>query len=262
MLWNALANAVDIALGDTLNQQRRRRGLPPVASVMEHLATQDTLVASDPILGEVPPDLTQAVPQTGAIVLADEAPLDAALEQFLDRGEPPVYVGFGSMPGTDPRGTTFAIAEALAASGRRGVISSGWAGLGRGGVPPGVFVIGPVPHAKLLPRVAVAVHHGGAGTTAAAARAGVPQVVVPHLADQFYWAHQVHRLGLGSRPVPRQSLTARSLARAIKAALSDPEIAARAQATRECLARSDGLGTVARLIGEALEDGAAHPHAA
>jgi len=104
-----------------------------------------------------------------------------------------------------------------------------------------------VPHAQLFRRVALAVHHGGAGTTAAAARAGIPQVVVPHIADQFYWGHQVHARGLGSRAIPRTALTAAKLARAIEDVLSRPEIAENARDVKARLERADGVSELTRL---------------
>ena len=72
--------------------------------------------------------------------------------------------------------------------------------------------VGGVSHERLFPRLAAIVHHGGAGTTTAAARAGVPQLVVPHLVDQYYWAERVAGLGLGPRGLARATLTADRLA--------------------------------------------------
>jgi UDP:flavonoid glycosyltransferase YjiC (YdhE family) len=107
----------------------------------------------------------------------------------------------------------------------RAVISQGWAGLGGTALPEGVMEVGAVCHASLFPRVAAVVHHGGAGTTTTAARAGAPQILVPHVADQFHWAHRVERLGLGPPAVPRRRLRAERLAGA-RLALRDNELVA------------------------------------
>jgi UDP:flavonoid glycosyltransferase YjiC (YdhE family) len=254
LLWWACDGGFDAVFKDAINRGRREYGLSPIAKVVDYLLTDRPIVASDALLGELPPDVSPSIVQTGALSLADESALDPALERFLEGGAPPVYIGFGSMPDNDPRHTTRTLVEALVACGRRSVIHSGWAGLGEGGVPSSVCVVRSAPHAWLLPRVALAVHHGGAGTTAAAARAGVPQIVVPHAVDQYYWGHQVYRCGLGSRPIPRRALTAAKLARAIGEVLSQPEIATRAREIKWGLERTDGVAALRQLLDELIPD--------
>ncbi|HEY6865833.1 MAG TPA: glycosyltransferase, partial [Candidatus Eisenbacteria bacterium] len=187
LLWAVTRRVFSAALLEPINRRRHDWGLPPVRDLLAHLLTERPFVASDRELGELPSDAPPGIEQTGSLALAEGGTLEPSLERFLDAGEPPVYIGFGSMPDRDPRATTRAIVESLEASGRRGVIGSGWAGLGAGAASAMVHVVHAAPHALLLPRMALAVHHGGAGTTASVARAGVPQIVVPHIADQFYW---------------------------------------------------------------------------
>ena len=110
------------------------------------------------------------------------------------------------------------------------MISRGWAGLAGDSLPENVFAVGGVSHAPLFPRVALVVHHGGAGTTTTAARAGVPQVVVPHVLDQFYWARRVSLLGLGPPPLPRSRLCAEGLAATLASTLDNDVLAERARA--------------------------------
>jgi vancomycin aglycone glucosyltransferase len=148
--------------------------------------------------------------------------LPEKLDAFLRAGEPPVYIGFGSMTDPDPAAGTRLVLEAVARAGVRAVLSSGWAGLGDAPLPESVTVTGPVSHASLFRRVAAVVHHGGAGTTTTAARAGAPQILVPHVLDQFHWAERVTRLGLGPAALPRRRLRAERLADAI-ASLRDNE---------------------------------------
>ena len=109
------------------------------------------------------------------------------------------------------------------------LISQGWAGLGDGPLPEGVFVTGPVSHAQLFPRLAAIVHHGGAGTTTTAARAGVPQIVVPHVLDQFYWARRVALLGLGPPAIPRKQLSGQRLLQALGMTLENETMSERAR---------------------------------
>ena len=140
-----------------------------------------------------------------------------ALSAFLDAGEPPIYVGFGSMAGFDR--TRMAQALVAAIGGRRALFYPGWSGLDPSVLPSNFHVIGETPHAWLFPRVSVVIHHGGAGTTHSATRAGRPSVVVPFAGDQFFWAQRLYRLGAAAAPVNGKALEAQTLARAIEFAL-------------------------------------------
>jgi len=172
----------------------------------------------------------------------------AELEQFISAGEPPVCIGFGSMTGRDPQRITRLVVEAVKRSGRRAVLLAGWAGLGAEELPPTIFRLDAAPHGWLYPRMAAVVHHGGAGTTAAGLRAGVPTVVVPHMADQPFWGQRVHALGVGPKPIPRPKLTAENLGQAIHAAATDPAMRQRAQALGEQIRAEDGVGRAVGLI--------------
>ena len=113
-------------------------------------------------------------------------------------------------------------------AGCRAVLSTGWAGLGEGPLPESVFRAGPVDHGRLFPRMAAVMHHGGAGTTTTTARAGVPQIVVPHGVDQYYWAARMQSLGVAGPPVPRQRLRAERLAESLRAVVDNEMLAVRA----------------------------------
>jgi UDP:flavonoid glycosyltransferase YjiC (YdhE family) len=110
----------------------------------------------------------------------------------------------------------------------RAILSQGWAGLGGAALPEHVIEVGPVCHASLFARVAAVVHHGGAGTTTTAARAGAPQILVPHLFDQFHWARRIERLGLGPPAIPRRGLRAGRLAEALDCVRDNETLAERA----------------------------------
>jgi UDP:flavonoid glycosyltransferase YjiC (YdhE family) len=164
-----------------------------------------------------------------------EEPLPPKLEAFLEAGPPPVYLGFGSMTDPDPARTTRCLLQALERAGLRAVVSEGWAGLGGGALPEGVLAIGPVSHAALFRRVAAVVHHGGAGTTTTAARAGAPQILVPHVLDQFWWARRVAELGLGPPGIPRRRMNAERLCEALRSLADNDLLAERAAAFGERL---------------------------
>ena len=133
-------------------------------------------------------------------------------------------------------------------NGYRALISSGWAKLGAGSAGSDVRVLGPTPHAKLFPRVAAIVHHGGAGTTSTAALAGTPQIVVPHLFDQSYWAARVAALGIGPRCIGRLALSAASLTRAL-AEVRRPVFAARAREVAKRVAAPMDFAQLAAALG-------------
>lgn len=181
----------------------------------------------------------------------------AQLLDFLDAGEPPVFVGFGSMTYRDSAALTRLIVAAVTAAGRRAVIQSGWAQLGgqdAGPLPANVHVIGDASHRWLFHRVSAVVHHGGAGTTATGLRAGLPTVVVPHMGDQPYWGRRVASLGAGPRPISSAKLTAQNLAGAIRQATGDPVIRQRAADLGSRLRAEDGVGTAVTLIEKYLAE--------
>jgi vancomycin aglycone glucosyltransferase len=233
--------------GDALNTHRASIGLPPVDNVRDHVFTDHPWLAADPVLGpwQEPADLE--VVQTGAWILPDERPLPADLEAFLDAGTPPVYVGFGSMRA--PKDIARVAIDAIQAQGRRALVARGWAELAPIDDRDDCFALGEVNQQALFRRVAAVVHHGGAGTTTTAARAGVPQVVVPQMADQPYWAGRVADLGTGTAhdgPTP----TTESLSAALSTALA-PETRARATVVAGTI-RTDGARMAATLLLDAV----------
>jgi sterol 3beta-glucosyltransferase len=171
-----------------------------------------------------------------------------ALVDFLAAGPPPVYVGFGSMSSRKPEETTALILGALARTGQRGIIHAGWGGMQRADLPDSVLMIDGVPFSWLFPRVAVVVHHGGAGTTSAGLRAGVPAVVVPFFGDQPYWGQRVADLGVGPAPIPRKKLTAERLAQAIQVAVTDHAMRQRAAELGTKIRAEDGVACAVAVV--------------
>ncbi|MFF3753410.1 glycosyltransferase [Streptomyces sp. NPDC002018] len=243
-LWELDAHHVNAQFGETLNRHRASMGLPPVDNVRDHVFTGRPWLAADPVLGPWRETPGLDVVQTGAWTLADERPLPAGLVTFLDAGEPPVYVGFGSMrPSPDIARRAI---EAIRAQGQRALVSRGWADLDLLDDRDDCFAVGEVNQQRLFGRVAAVVHHGGAGTTMTAARAGVPQVVVAlHLADNPYWAGRVADLEIGAVP-EGPTPTTESLGVAFKTALA-PGTRARAKALGTRI-RTDGATVAARLL--------------
>jgi vancomycin aglycone glucosyltransferase len=191
--------------------------MPPTRDLYALLCGESPVLAAEELLGPPPQDLCDRIRVIGCLHPFEPAPLPEKLDAFLSAGEPPVYLGFGSMTDPDPAAATRLVLDAVQRAGVRAVLSAGWAGLGNAPLPDTVMVVGPVSHAALFRRVSAVVHHGGAGTTTTAARAGAPQILVPHVLDQFHWAERVRRLGLGPPALPRRKLRAEQLACAIGA---------------------------------------------
>jgi UDP:flavonoid glycosyltransferase YjiC (YdhE family) len=163
-----------------------------------------------------------------------------ALLDFLAAGDAPIYVGFGSIVVDDPPAVSRTIFTALEKAGARGIVSEGWAHLGGDTPPPNVFLIGDCPHDWLFPRCRIVCHHGGAGTTAAGLRAGLPTVVVPFFGDQFLWGQIIADAGAGPRPIPGDRLDSDALAEAFTICL-DARVRERASALGAAIRATDGV---------------------
>ncbi len=177
-----------------------------------------------------------------------EPPADMAA--FLAAGDKPVYIGFGSMSDKDAERTTRTVIEGVQASGRRAVLLTGWAGIGAAGVPESIHLLKYAPHSWLFPRMAGVVHHGGAGTTAAGFRAGVPGFIAYVGADQPFWGGRAYALGVGPKPMPRAKLTRATLAAAITQMTSDRAMQERAAALGKQISAEDGPGQAVATIRE------------
>jgi len=230
-----------------INAHRASIGLPPLTDTRQFLFTDRPWLAADPTLSPIEGAGDDIVERTGAWLLPDTRPLATALTAFLEAGAPPVYVGFGSMR---VRKDSARIAiEALRAQRYRVLIARGWADLGLIDDDEDCFVTGEVNQQSLFGRVAAVVHHGGAGTTVTAARAGAPQVIVPQAADQPHWAKRVVELGIGAAHEGHMP-TVDTLSAALKVALAPATSSRAAAVAREI--RTDGASMAARLILEAI----------
>ncbi len=165
-----------------------------------------------------------------------------------------MYVGFGSIGNPNIAvQTTELVIEALKQSGQRGVLATGWSGMSKlETLPENIFMLESVPHSWLFPRMAAVVHHGGAGTTAAGLRAGVPSIIIPSGTDQFAWGRRVHELGVGAKPIPRKQLTAEKLAAALQVALTK-DVRDRARELGAKIQSENGVAVAAKIIVACVE---------
>lgn len=231
---------------------RRQLGLPRYGSTdfFRTLRSTPMLSAYSPNIIPHSADWPESVEVTGYFFL--DTPVDwqpsPELKAFLDAGDPPVYIGFGSMAGRNPEQTAILIMEALARSGQRGLLVTGWGGLRAELAPDNIFVLDSAPHSWLFPRMAAVVHHGGAGTTAAGLRAGAPTVIVPFAFDQPFWGARVKALGLGPDPIPQRKLTVGRLANAIRIAVTDTGMRQRAKSYGEAIRAENGISNAVKII--------------
>jgi len=235
-----------------VNEFRQRLGLSTFTFARFYRALRSTPMLSAYSSSIIPhsADWPKSVHVTGYFFLDTQADWQPSseLKAFLEAGDPPVYIGFGSMAGRNPEQLARLIMEALAKSGQRGLLLTGWGGLRTELIPDNVFVVEAAPHSWLFPRMAAVVHHGGAGTTAEALRAGVPTVIVPFILDQYFWGARVKALGLGPAPIPQKNLTADRLAHAIKIAVTDPGIKHRANTCGAAVRAEEGIGNAVKVI--------------
>ncbi|MFC9059187.1 glycosyltransferase [Streptomyces sp. NPDC057074] len=178
--------------------------------------------------------------------------LPAELEDFLAAGPRPVLVGFGGMASGEGERLSEIAVRALRLAGLRGILQAGSAGLAADG--DDVLTIGDVPHALLFPRLAAAVHHGGAGTSAAALRAGVPAVTVPVTADQPFWAGRLAAHGAATDPIPFRSLTAERLADSLNRVVRQQSHSRAAATAAQHMAKENGARRTLETI-QKLTDG-------
>jgi len=246
LVWAGIGDLVDAFRTKTL-------GLPPVALTDGAALLDDHEV---PFTYLWPESLVPKPPEWGPhIELANfidyaqaqvyEPP--PALLDFLAAGEAPIYVGFGSVVAEDPAALTRTIFGALHKAGARGVVSRGWAHLGGEAPPPNVYLIDDCPHDWLFPRCRAVCHHGGAGTTAAGLRAGLPTVIVPFFGDQFFWGRIVADAGAGPEPIPIRRLDIEHLTAAFDACRR-PQVRERATELGALLRASDGAELAAQSV--------------
>ncbi|KAH7346661.1 hypothetical protein BKA65DRAFT_429215 [Rhexocercosporidium sp. MPI-PUGE-AT-0058] len=215
-------------LGDLVNNFRvKTLGLEPVSTLwapgqLYRLKVPFTYLWS-PGLVPKPKDWGPEIDIAGFVFLelasSFEPPDD--LVKFLDAGEPPVYIGFGSIVVDEPDKFTKMIFEAVEKAGVRALVSKGWGGLGDDNTPDNVYMLENTPHDWLFPKVSAVVHHGGAGTTAIGLKCGKPGMIVPFFGDQMFWGAMIGEAGAGANPVPYKELTADKLADGIKQCLTE-----------------------------------------
>lgn len=237
----------------------RLTGFPRMSFHQHHNYESELLhlLASSPAMTPIPADIHLNAEATGfwQLPAPTDYPPPAALKSFLNTSPAPIYIGFGSMNTAEPAALSRLITQALQACDARAVIHRGAADLT---IPTTMaYTVDHIPHSWLFPQVAAVIHHGGAGTTGNATRAGVPQVIIPHMGDQYFWGRRLHELGVSPAPIPRKEMTATRLTNAIMAT-RDPVLVSKAAKLGKTLAAEDGVSAAIASLERSWTR--SHPH--
>jgi sterol 3beta-glucosyltransferase/vancomycin aglycone glucosyltransferase len=247
LAWKLARFAIDRVVLPRVNRLRRRLGLPPDHDTLRQSWVSDrlNLIATSPSLCPPPVDWGSQHVMCGFLDRAagpGSEPLPADIEAFIAAGAAPVYLTFGSMMALSDayrRETAALLREAARLAGVRAIIQVPGADPAEFPSGPNCLIVPRAPYARVFPRCALVVHHGGAGTTQTALRAGVPALIVAHIADQFFWGAHLAKLGAAAPPLRRHGLTARKLAKAVRGALSMSGL--RAAELGRAIAAEDGV---------------------
>ncbi|WP_341284490.1 glycosyltransferase [Priestia megaterium] len=222
----------------------------------QRTAANPTIISSSPTVFSVSKDWPEHVHSYGNWFMDSDHSYqpEEKLERFLKAGEPPVYIGFGSVGDKKNAGeTTALVIKALKLAGKRGIINTGGSGMNQTEeIAEDILFVKDIPHEWLFPKMSAVVHHGGAGTTAEGLRAGVPSAIIPYGNDQFAWGRKIHELGAGAKAIPRKELTAEKLSAAISYTQVN-EIRSKAQEIGKQIRAEKGAEKAAQVIIDTLE---------
>ncbi len=248
LAWSFYRGASNMMFKKPLKLKHKQWNLAPVTDVVQHFLGSKVLLACDEVFGMLPQSDPPCVQVGNLHDSVDESSLSEETRAFINAGDAPIFAGFGSMPGGNPEAVAKTLIEGARLAGKRIILSSGWGNFSTSDADEDVLMTSHEPYALLFKEVAAVIHHGGSGTTAAAARAGVPQIIVPHMGDQFYFAHRVNLAGLGVGPISLKGLKAQALADAIVAVVDDAAIAEKTAKVAAELANTDPLARAVEFV--------------
>jgi sterol 3beta-glucosyltransferase len=253
--YSLLGRAIGLITTRPLNRMRRRQGLPPVGAE-GFTSTRLNLVPVSPAV--YPPEpLWASRHQMVGYWFVDEPDgwkPPTGLDAFLESGKPLVVsLGAMSLGHGDALETAGLFVEAIERAGVRAIVQGWGQALAQMSLPQSIYAAGSLPHGWLLARCAGLVHHGGFGTTSAGFRAGIPQLVIPHIADQFFWGQRVGELGAGLPPIRRSALDASGLAAALELLAEDGALRLAAARIADRLQAEEGVARAVHLIEATLD---------
>jgi vancomycin aglycone glucosyltransferase len=238
---------MNLMLKGFINKNRTKYGLPPIKDIWKHWMGENVIVACDKELNAARDGVAFTFTQTGFMILPSKKLLPANVVDFISSGEPPVYIGFGSNPITNPEKYTAMFEQVRDTTNQRLIISKGWADL-----PvidtENILYVDEMPLELLFPRLAAAIYHGGTGTMAAVARAGIPQAAFPFMGDQFENRKQIVKLGLGPYACDFKKITAKAISTAITECVINDQFKKNAVDISQRLNNANGLELTVQLI--------------
>jgi UDP:flavonoid glycosyltransferase YjiC (YdhE family) len=238
---------INLLMNGFINKHRGQYGLPPVKDIWEHWVGENAIVACDKELNPARQGVAFAFTQTGFMLLPSIKGLPPEVETFISSGKPPVYIGFGSNPIVGTEKYTRIFEQVRDTTHQRLIISRGWADF-PGSNHSDILYVDEMPFEWLFPRMAAVIYHGGMGTMAAIARAGIPQAAFPFMGDQFENRRQLVKLGLGPDTCDFKKITAHAISDAITACISKDTYRKNAAAIAQRLRQVNGIELTVQLI--------------
>jgi UDP:flavonoid glycosyltransferase YjiC (YdhE family) len=238
---------INLMMKGFINKLRANHGLQPINDVWKHWMGENVIVACDKELNTARVGTAFPFTQTAFMVLPSQNPLTEKVQDFIKSGKPPVYLGFGSNPISNPEKYSLLFEQVRDATGQRLIISRGWADLPENNSQD-ILYVDDVPFELLFPKLAAVVYHGGTGTMAAIARAGIPQAAFPFMGDQFENQKQIVKLGLGPQTCDFKKMTANEISSAITACISNVNYKKNAAELSHRLQNVNGVELTVQLI--------------
>jgi UDP:flavonoid glycosyltransferase YjiC (YdhE family) len=253
LLWKIGNYYTKKKLFPSANKIRAKEGFPPIKSFLREVCISKnlTLIAASPSLCISQPDWEDNIQICGffnAPTFSEDWEMPEDLRTFIDAGDPPIYLTFGSFTAFDVEDTTRFLVETAKLSRLRAIIQSDWENVSYKPDDPDIYRIDVAPHGNIFPHCSVIVHHGGAGTTQSTLLSGCPSVIVEHAFDQNYWGQQLYRVGVAEKPLHKRTVTPRKLAAHIHKVLNSPVLKENAQKMSEKMKTEDGVKKAVELI--------------
>lgn len=240
MMFRFGRSMINAAMKGFINKTRKQMNLKPIRDAWEHWMGDEVILASDPEINQAREGVAFPFKQTGFMLLHPTSEMPSALQEFIDRGTPPVYIGFGSNPIEDPEKYTGMFTRVQRETGRRLIVSKGWAEL-PGSDDPDILFVDEIPFDLVFPKLAAVVYHGGTGTMASLVRTGIPQAIFPFMGDQFDNRKHAIRLGIAPETCDFKKMTESALLEAITQCVSNPVFRENSQSLARKLSGRNGV---------------------
>ncbi|MFZ6647755.1 glycosyltransferase [Undibacterium sp. TJN25] len=258
LLWWLTRLGLNKVLLHYPNRLRRQLDMQPTTDIVSQVWISQplSLLAVSPQLCRPQQDWPASVHTCGFLDMPNmvlEGQIPEALAAFLQAGEAPVYMSFGSWMPRDVLHQTAALqllTQTAVLAGCRAIVQGpSWQDCGFQSSDQ-VLYVSAAPHHAIFPHCSSVVHHGGAGTTQSTTLAGKPSIVVAHISEQEHWGQELHRIGIAGKPLKRRTLTAKKLARRIRQVQGTPAMAVKAKVVAEKMKQENGVAEAVRLIGQ------------